>query len=82
MNFGMAYASGAGGNAGTVDTIHELLDHPAVVDVGALPALHALQQTLFFGLHLTFWAISFLALTTFLIALMVPARDFGEKRTV
>jgi EmrB/QacA subfamily drug resistance transporter len=78
MNFGIARASSNAGNAATFDTIRELLDQPA----GAVstPTQHALQQTLFSGLHLTFWAISFLALTTFLIALLVPAREFGEQR--
>jgi EmrB/QacA subfamily drug resistance transporter len=80
LNFGIARAPGGDGNTGTIDTIRELLNHPAAMD-GSTPAQHTLQQVLFFGLHLTFWAISFLALATFLIALLVPARDFGEPRT-
>jgi hypothetical protein len=77
--FGIARASGSEGSAATFDTIRELLDQPSGVDPGT-PAQHALQQILFSGLPLTFWAISFLALMTFLIALLVPARDFGEQR--
>jgi EmrB/QacA subfamily drug resistance transporter len=79
MNFGIARASGSEGSAATFDTIRELLDQPSGVDAGT-PAQHALQQILFSGLHLTFWAISLLALMTFLIALLVPAREFGEQR--
>ena len=78
MNFGIARASGSEGSAATFDTIRELLD-PAGMETGT-PAHQALQQILFSGLHLTFWAISFLALTTFLIGLLVPAREFGEQR--
>jgi hypothetical protein len=54
-------------------------DASQTLDAGT-PAQHALQQILFSGLHLTFWAISLLALMTFLIALLVPAREFGEQR--
>ena len=79
MNFGIARASGSEGSAATFDTIQELLDQSAGVETGT-PAQQALQQILFSGLHLTFWAISFLALSTLLIALLVPAREFGEQR--
>jgi EmrB/QacA subfamily drug resistance transporter len=79
MNFGIARAASNGGSAATFDTIRELLDQPVGADAST-PAQHALQQILFSGLHLTFWAISFLALMTFLIALLVPAREFGEQR--
>jgi EmrB/QacA subfamily drug resistance transporter len=77
MNFGISRASGNAEHAVTFETIRQGLENPT-----ALADSHALEQTLFAGLHLAFWAIAVFGLATFLIALLVPKRAFGEQRPV
>ena len=66
LNYTLAHQ--AGSERVRFDEIRQLLDHPGLVAADA-----AVRDGLAHALHLTFWAVFLIALSTLLVALLVPA---------
>jgi EmrB/QacA subfamily drug resistance transporter len=67
LNYTLAHHA-AGTDLVGFDQIRQLLDHPGVVTADA-----TVRAVLGHALHLTFWAVFLIALSTFLVALFVPS---------
>ncbi len=66
LNYSLAHHA-AGGDTVAFDQIRQLLDHPGLVAGDA-----AIRDALAGALHITFWAVFLIALSTLLVALLVP----------
>jgi len=68
LNISLAHGSSGRAVAVSFDQIRRLLDHPGVA-IGDAPVRATLAQSL----HLTFWAVFLIAVSTLLLATLVPS---------
>ena len=75
LNFGLTHAPGVG--VVTSDQLRHILEAPAAVAGGELAIRDALEHSL----HLTFWVMFAITLSTIALVAMVPAVAIGHRRS-